>query len=134
MTTASGGVFQLEKYIEEMRLRQWANVIRSANESRLPRTVWLEQNGIPRYTFYYWLNKVRTQYAEQNGLIPIEKEKNHVTERNFVEVPIVQSDTIKKDDMVPAAIIHIDRIYVEISPTASAEFLDNLGRMIHNAL
>lgn len=134
MTTASGGVFQLEKYIEEMRLRQWANVIRSANESRLPRTVWLEQNGIPRYTFYYWLNKVRTQYAEQNGLIPIEKEKNHVTERNLVEVPIVQSDTIKKDDMVPAAIIHIDRIYVEISPTASAEFLDNLGRMIHNAL
>lgn len=134
MTTASGGVFQLEKYIEEMRLKQWANVIRSANESRLPRTVWLEQNGIPRYTFYYWLNKVRTQYAEQNGLIPIEKEKNHISERNLVEVPIVQSDTIKKDDMVPAAIIHIDRIYVEISPTASAEFLDNLGRMIHNAL
>ena len=120
----------MEKYVQDIRIQQWAEIIDASNKSGLQRRQWLAENGISKDKFYYWQNKVRKYYAEQNGLIPstaIEPESK------LVEVPIA-SMKMSSTAMLPAAVIRIGNMSVEINQSASAEFMENLGRMIRHAL
>ena len=119
----------MEKYVEEIRLKQWCELIEAANRSGLPRKEWLKENGISKDAFYYWQRKVRRYYAEQNGLVPAVAKTDKVS---LVEVPLARQVTGMA--VTPAAVIRIGSIAVEISPNVSAEFMENLGRMIRNAL
>ena len=58
----------MEKYVQDIRLKQWCELIEAANSSGLPRKQWLKDNGISKDAFYYWQRKVRRYYAEQNGM------------------------------------------------------------------
>ena len=120
----------MEKYIQEIRLKQWAEIIESANKSGLPRRQWLEENGITKDAFYYWYRKVRRYYAEQKGIMPV---ANEGTSYELVEVPVVAKPDIPATE-VPAAIIRMGSVSVEINQSASANFMENLGRMIRYAL
>ena len=119
----------MEKYVQEIRLKQWCELIEAANSSGIPRKQWLQENGITKDAFYYRQRKVRRYYAEQNGLIPA----TAGTEKcSLVEVPLAQP--VSCMGVTPAAVIRIGSMSVEISPNASAEFMESLGRMIHHAL
>ena len=107
----------MEKYVQDIRLQQWAEIIDAANKSGQTRKQWLAENGITKDAFYYCQKKVRKQYAEQNGL---------------VEVPVCRASGCSST--AAAAVIRIGGMSVEISSSASAEFMENLGRMIRNAL
>ena len=122
----------MQKYVEDIQMKRWAELIKESNETELPRGEWLKQNNITRDCYYYWLNKVRKYYAEQNGLIPVEDKGTSVA-THLVEVP-VKMRSADQNNVVPAAVIHINQMCVEINATATGEFMENLGRMIHNAL
>ena len=128
-TRKPGGVIRLEKYVQDIRLKQWCELIEAANSSGQPRKEWLQENGISKDTFYYWQRKVRRYYAEQNGLVPAVANTDKVS---LVEVPMARPATGMA--VTAAAVIRIGSIAVEISPNASAEFMERLGRMIRNAL
>ena len=119
----------MEKYVQEIRLKQWCELIEAANSSGLPRKQWLKENGISRDAFYYWLRKVRRYYAEQNGLVP---SAANTGKGSLVEVPLARPTSGM--GVTPAAVIRIGSMSVEISPNVSGEFMENLGRMIHHAL
>ena len=118
----------MEKYVQEIRLKQWCELIEASNSSGLPRKQWLKENGISKDAFYYWQRKVRRYYAEQNGLVPAVAN----TDLSLVEVPIARQTAGVA--VSPAAVIRIGSMTVEISPDASGEFMESLGRMIRNAL
>ena len=120
----------MEKYVQDIRLKQWSELIEAANSSGLPRKVWLEENRISKDAFYYWQRKVRKYYAELKGLVPASANTDSA---KLVEVPIARSAT-GSITMAPAAVIRIGSMAVEISPSATAEFMEGLGRMIRNAL
>ena len=119
----------MEKYVQEIRLKQWCELIEAANRSGLPRKQWLQENGISKDAFYYWQRKVRRYYAEQNGLMPAVGNTDKVS---LVEVPLARPTP--GISAGPAAVIRIGNMAVEISPNASGEFMERLGRMIRNAL
>ena len=119
----------MEKYVQDIRLKQWCELIEAANSSGLPRQQWLQENGISKDAFYYWQRKVRRYYAEQSGLVPAAAGTEKVS---LVEVPLARPATGM--GVTAAAVIRIGSMSVEISANASAEFMENLGRMIHNAI
>lgn len=119
----------MEKYVQDIRLQQWSELINSANKSGLSRKEWLEQNGISKDAFYYWQRKVRKYYAERKGLLPAVQE---ASTGKLVEVPVAR--VAMSPLQMSAAVIRIGNLSVEVSPNASAEFMENLGRMIRNAL
>ena len=122
----------MEQYVENARLKYWLTVINAANNSSMTRAQYLKENNIARATFYYWYNKVRKELAEQNGLIAAEKEKSH---NCLVEVPIETSREMSVvSESSPAAVISFNNITIIVSPEASGEFMENLGRMIKNAM
>ena len=49
----------MDKATNDIRLQEWATIIREANNSGLHKKVWCEQNGISIRRFYYWLKKLR---------------------------------------------------------------------------
>lgn len=120
----------MEKYVQEIRIKQWSELIESANNSLLTRKQWLEKNGISKDAFYYWLRKVRKYYAEQNGLIPTTEDSKTMS---LVEVPIAHVPK-NATTQTTAAIIRVGNMTIEINSEASTEFMENLGRMIRNAL
>ena len=119
----------MEEYVQEIRLKQWCELIEAANSSGLPRKQWLKENGISRDSFYYWQRKVRRYYAEQNGLIPVTA---GAEKGSLVEVPLARPALGM--GVTPAAVVRIGSMSVEISPNVSPEFMESLGRMIHHAL
>ncbi|MCQ2452883.1 MAG: hypothetical protein MJ075_07125 [Oscillospiraceae bacterium] len=119
----------MEQYVQEIRIKQWCELIKAANNSGIPRMQWLRENGISKDAFYYWQRKVQRYYAEQNGLVPEAATTKRVS---LVEVPLAQASTPQA--MSPAAIIRLGSITIELSANAPAEFMESMGRMIHNAL
>lgn len=92
---------------------------------------WLKENNITKDAFYYWLHKVRAYWAEQQGLVPAEKAESK--DQKLVEVPVVKP-VVSQNDVSPAAIIRIGSMSIEINASATSEFMEGIGRMIHNAL
>ena len=48
----------------DLRLQNWAEVIRAKQESGLSNREYCAQNGIAEKTYYYWLRKVRQAALE----------------------------------------------------------------------
>ena len=119
----------MEKYVQDIRIKQWCELIEAANRSGVPRKEWLKEKGISKDAYYYWQRKVRRYYAEQNGLMPAVASTDKVS---LVEVPVARTTPGMPES--PAAIIRIGSMAIEISPNATAEFMESLGRMIRNAL
>ena len=50
-----------------IRIQQWATVIKSKTESGLTVSEFCEQNSISKNRYYYWLRKVKNAVLEQAG-------------------------------------------------------------------
>ena len=110
---------------QESKIKHWAEIIRQADGSGMRKSKWLKENNISKDAYYYWHKKVNEYYG--NGSSP-EKENSI-----FIEVPVA-ADNIRGASPEPAAVIRIGAVTIEISPAATAEFIENIGRMISHAL
>ena len=50
---------EIARIKNEVRLKQWAEMVRCRNESGLSVSQWCRQNGVNQKTYYYRLNRVR---------------------------------------------------------------------------
>ena len=50
---------EIARIKNEVRLKQWAEMVRQRNESGLNVLQWCRQNGINQKIYYYRLNRVR---------------------------------------------------------------------------
>jgi len=109
---------------------QWAQIIAEAECSGMTRKDWLELNGLTKDQYYYWVKRLK-KLKQTHQVLPDIVE----SDSSLVAIPIAETKNgAKPDAFIPSAVIHIGNISVEISNEASAEFLNNIGRMIHNAL
>ena len=125
----------MDQFVMDYRLEEWAKIIEAANNSGLQRNEWLKLNNITRDQFYYWQKKVRKAAAERNNLLtPAGTEA--CGDARLVEVPVSPDNTnISTTGSISiGAIINVGRVSISISENASQKFIENLGRMIRNAL
>ena len=51
----------MNKETKELRLAQWAGIIKEQKQSGLTVNVWCSQNGITKDSYYYWQQKLRKE-------------------------------------------------------------------------
>ena len=65
----------IAKVKNEVKSAQWAEMVRSRNESGLTVTDWCKQNGINLKTYYYRLKRIRQAVCneiERHDIVPVE--------------------------------------------------------------
>ena len=117
------------KYTSKYTPEQWAEIIAQGETSGLRRKDFLEINGITKDQYYYW--KTRLPKLMNNTAIVAPDNNNAL-----VEVPVERRipGNIQATETVIAAVVHIGNISIELNNNASMQFMENLGRMIQNAL
>ena len=66
---------EITKIKNEVKLKQWVEMIQQRNESGLTVTDWCRQNGINLKTYYYRLKRVRQKVCieiDQHDIVPVE--------------------------------------------------------------
>lgn len=58
----------------QIRIQQWAAVIRDRQESGLKVDDYCERHGLSRNAYYYWLRKVKEAALTQTGFVEIQPE------------------------------------------------------------
>ena len=54
----------MNKETKELRLAQWARIIKEQKQSGLTVKAWCSQNGITKDAYYYWQQKLRKEVYE----------------------------------------------------------------------
>lgn len=54
----------MNKETNELRLAQWADIIKEQKQSGLTVKDWCSQNGITKDAYYYWQHKLRKEVYE----------------------------------------------------------------------
>lgn len=68
---------EIARIKNEVRLKQWTEMVRQRNESGLNVSQWCRQNGINQKTYYYRLNRVRKALCgevEKHEIVPVSTE------------------------------------------------------------
>ena len=68
---------EIARIKNEVRLKQWTEMVRQRNESGLNVSQWCRQNGINQKTYYYRLNRVRKALCgevEKHEIVPVNTE------------------------------------------------------------
>lgn len=66
---------EIARVKKEIKLRQWAEMIKCRNESGMTVSEWCKENGINLKTYYYRLKKVRQAVCgeiEHHDIVPVE--------------------------------------------------------------
>ena len=82
---------KIAKVKKEVKLTQWAEMVRIRNESGLTVTDWCKQNGINLKTYYYRLKRVRQKVCdelERHDIVPIEPGDEPVTKTEKIELSV----------------------------------------------
>ena len=68
---------EIARIKNEVRLKQWAEMVRQRNESGLNVSQWCRQNGINQKPYYYSLTRVRKALCgevEKHEIVPVNTE------------------------------------------------------------
>ena len=104
----------------QAKLLEWKDRVADCRSSGMSVKHWCEENGCSPKTYYRWeqeiLGKVRQIAKAQSQPV-------------LAELPLVkpvQDCSLKRDVFVPAAVIRIGQMELELSNTVSAELLSQL--------
>mgnify|MGYP000774371026 CR=1 FL=1 len=96
----------------QIRLTEWAAVIKDCKASGLKVDLYCEQHGISRDAYYYWLRKVKEAALEQAGFVELPApipEKEDAT-------PVIKTQAVFKTQMLIKA-NHIELCVNSETPT-----------------
>ncbi len=57
-------MLEVKEVVQEIRLKEWAEIIQEQKSSGLSARAWCKDNDIGQGKFYYWLNKLRKATIE----------------------------------------------------------------------
>ena len=82
----------IAKIKQDVKLRQWAEMIQQIKESGLTVSQWCTENGVNIKTYYYHLRKVRNQFIESApSIVPLtipETKSDIIIEKNDIKISL----------------------------------------------
>ena len=100
---------EIARVKKEIKLRQWAEMVKCRNESGMTVSEWCKENGINLKTYYYRLKRVRQTVCgeiEHHDIVPVE--------------PVSECDEDKRIRLV------VDDVIVDVPDNFNAETLKRL--------
>ena len=82
---------KIAKVKKEVKLAQWAEMVRTRNESGLTVTDWCKENGINLKTYYYRLKRMRQAVCneiEQHDIVPLVPNAGAETTAEKIELSV----------------------------------------------
>ena len=113
------------------QLQHWATLINECNQSGLSIHKWCKANRISTGSFYYHKNKLSQELGDQYLLKDITKPE---VESAAVVLPMESPQVESLCSFVPDVVIKTDKVTVGISNTASSSLVEQIERMIRNAV
>lgn len=128
----------MDKLTHEVRLEQWERLMANCAKSGLPKKQWCLENGISEKRFYYWQRKLRKKayvlMTMGKGSEAGKEKLPAMTERTeipFVEIRAAKDESSDRTDFRPDAIIRSGEMKIEISNSACASLIQELGGLLH---
>ena len=116
----------MDKITHEIRLKQWASVIRECHNSGMTVSSWCRENNVHEKQFYYWQRRVRVE--TYRTLEKTESEK----QTNFVQLPVAIDSSKNSTSFMPDMVVHIGNNVLELSNTVSEELLSKVLKVMSN--
>lgn len=120
-------------------LKKWAAIIKECRSSGMKILQWLEINNISKDQYYYWQKKLKEtcidtfeRQAATFVELPVTKEVPASTELTVTHTVCKNDDSYFKDNMI-AAVIKTNRVTLEITNTATPDFIKNLIEAFNHA-
>lgn len=113
----------MDKGTKELRLAQWAGIIREQKESGLTVKDWCNQNGITKDAYYYWQQKLRKEVY-----VAIKPQDSI-----FAPVPnevMVQQSTISEPGKISSLTLRRGKVTVEITDCSFSRDIITLIREV----
>ena len=82
---------EIARIKNEVKLKQWAEMVQCRNESGLIVADWCRQNGVNLKTYYYRLKRVRQALCrniEQQDIVPITPEEDPEPSAEKIEISV----------------------------------------------
>lgn len=82
---------EIARIKNEVKLKQWAEMIRCRNESGLTVSDWCRQKGVNLKTYYYRLKRVRQALCgnpEQHDIVPVIPEEEPESSSEKIEISV----------------------------------------------
>lgn len=123
----------MDKSTHQIRCEQWSRIITDCLSSGQPKKTWCQENGVSEKSFYYWQRILRNEaYIEMKQLpAPTQVALSSEPPVAFVELKSTKKETEVQSSFRPDIILRSGRLVLEISNTASAELLKQLGGILH---
>lgn len=122
----------------QYNLQRWKSLIRDQKNSGMRVVDWCIANGVTKHAYYYWLSKVRAdEFEGAINTLPAPVSSNlpdTVAENTFVELsknvsrnqPYREINKAMPDENRPVAVIKKGDIKIELLPSATSTFLNEL--------
>ena len=133
----------MDKITHQVRAEHWARILNECLNSGMSKTAWCRANGISEKQFFYWQRILRREAyeASQNSSLPAVTETGQLSSVQQpvsfaeIELPAVSPDV--SSVFHPDLVIRKGKLVLEISNSASAELLSQIGgegsSMLNNA-
>ena len=123
----------MDKSTHQIRCEQWSRIITDCLASGQSKKTWCQENGVSEKSFYYWQRILRNEaYIERKQLpAPTQVALSSEPPVAFVELKSTKKETEVQSSFRPDIILRSGRLVLEISNTASAELLKQLGGILH---
>ena len=112
------------KLSQDVKMQQWAIMIKTCRESGLSVREWCRQNNISEQSYYYWLKKIRKTVIEQS---PVQEEAS-ITKTSFI--PIEYNHSVSEEKKVSKIIIKKDDIHIDVPETIAEDLMINIVRSL----
>lgn len=109
----------VKKVSEEVRLKQWMEIIKECRESGEPVTKWCKNHNISEPSYYYYLKKIREKACE---LMPVD------AGTQFVPVQVEKQITKNAATSTSSVVFIKGDLRIEISNDIDSSLLNNLMR------
>lgn len=108
----------MDQITTEVRSRSWAAIVAECNGSQMTKQEWCRQNDVNIKSFYYWQRKLRKESSKGYPAFGFSELK--------VESPTAYG-------AMGSAVVEKDGMRIEITETASEEFMRKLLRAVSYA-
>ena len=120
----------VQKMTQEIRIKQWVDIIRECRNSGMTNKSWCEEQGVNLKSYYYWQRKVRRIAGEKYAMV--QSSKNPIACEDAKPV-FTEMRLPKYETTTPAVTLRIDSAVLEIQNEAERTTIENVLQALRNS-